>query len=326
MTLLEIGGILYEKGDYEGAEVLYSEMLQYEMQPELKSKILFLRADTLWKQGDFEAALADYSQAEQLGYQAPEILNQLCWILGITAQPALALPFCERAVSGEPIPSRRDSRGLVYAQLGRTGEAIADFQAVVDDLKDETSPDLKKVRAERQQWLADLQAGQNPITPEVLAQLREDDTHESVPLWQPGSEADRTRAVLMEAATRAGFTFDPVAEIEGQEAVIGKMSDEGCLAELSLIGPEAGLKGATLILAGCPDDFQSSFVEWFMNSFLLTHADEIKATVWQITDIYYVIEGVQTEQVTREIGDVTFTAEQLPGSPPKFQLTALVGE
>jgi tetratricopeptide (TPR) repeat protein len=325
--LLSIGQTLWEKNDLEGAALVYSELLQYEMQPELKSGILGLRAETLWHLGNFEAALADYLQAEQLGYTDPEILNQLCWIYGITAQPDLALPFCERAVQGDPTPSYRDSRGLVYAQLGRSDEAIADFQVVVDDLKGQTSPDLKKIYTERGKWMKELQSGQNPITPEVLAGLREDDTKVSTPFFDPGTEADRTRSAFVKAASEdLGYSFGEVTEVNGQEAVIGKLSEGDCLAEMSLIGPETGIKGAILMLAGCPDETQQGYAQWFMGKLLLTYPEEIQSLVWGTTDLYYVIEGDQKEPVTKEIGDVTFTAKQIPGSPPILQITALVGE
>jgi hypothetical protein len=324
MTLLSIGQTLWENNDLEGAALVYSELLQYEMQPELKSGILGLRAETLWHLGNFEAALADYLQAEQLGYTDPEILNQLCWIYGITAQPDLALPFCERAVQGNPSPSYRDSRGLVYAQLGRSDEAIADFQAVVDGLENETNPDLKKIYTERQEWLAELKAGKNPITPELLAQLREGDISVSTPIWDPGKEADRTRSAFVQAAEAQGFLFGEVTDVNGQEAVVGQRTNGTCVGELMLTGPQAGITEATLKLTGCQDSDQQGYVNWFMGQILFTHPEEILSLVWSITDVYYVIEGEQEETITKEIGDVTFSAGREPEIDTVFEIKAMV--
>jgi hypothetical protein len=52
------------------------------------------------------------------------------------------------------------------ALTGNFAGAIEDFQAFVDATDDEDA------KAQRQQWIEALQNGENPLTPEVLEQLR----------------------------------------------------------------------------------------------------------------------------------------------------------
>jgi tetratricopeptide (TPR) repeat protein len=114
--------------------VIYTEMLNYG--PDLL--LLELRADTYDRLGIFDAAISDYLAAVGLGEKDAKILNNLYWDLGITNQAEEALLFCEQVVEADPSSQNRDSHGLTYALLGNSQEAIDDFQAVVDDLKDTT--------------------------------------------------------------------------------------------------------------------------------------------------------------------------------------------
>ena len=66
----------------------------------------------------------------------------------------------------------RDSRGLVYALLGRYAEAAADFQVYIDELADTTDPEFIAEREQRIAWVGRLLSGAKPFTPEVLAERR----------------------------------------------------------------------------------------------------------------------------------------------------------
>jgi regulator of sirC expression with transglutaminase-like and TPR domain len=59
----------------------------------------------------------------------------------------------------------RDSRGLARALTGNFKGAIEDFQVFIE------STDDADVKAQRESWVKDLQAGNNPFTPEVLENL-----------------------------------------------------------------------------------------------------------------------------------------------------------
>ncbi|GAX40207.1 WD-40 repeat-containing protein [Tolypothrix sp. NIES-4075] len=73
---------------------------------------------------------------------------------------------CEKAVKLAPNnPYIRDSRGLARALTGNFQGAIEDFQVFI-----ESTNDAEK-KAQREAWVKDLQAGNNPFTPEVLEKL-----------------------------------------------------------------------------------------------------------------------------------------------------------
>lgn len=62
-------------------------------------------------------------------------------------------------------PYIRDSRGLALALTGNYPGAIEDFQFFVDHGQGE------EYIVKRQQWIAQLKAGRDPFTPEVLEEL-----------------------------------------------------------------------------------------------------------------------------------------------------------
>ena len=77
----------------------------------------------------------------------------------------------EKAVTLEPDNGNyKDTRGLARALTGDIEGAKADFQAVLDSGFLDSFDEAKQ---QRQRWLEALQAGNNPFTPEVLAELRE---------------------------------------------------------------------------------------------------------------------------------------------------------
>jgi tetratricopeptide (TPR) repeat protein len=116
---------------------------------------------------------ADLQKAVALNPKDAESFNQLCWFYALEGQPSTALPSCLQAVTLDPSPNYRDSRGVVYASLGKYPEAIADFQAFVTWAEQqEPTDDLQSQVEVRQSWIVTLQAGQNPITPGVLKELR----------------------------------------------------------------------------------------------------------------------------------------------------------
>ena len=80
---------------------------------------------------------------------------------------AEVMAACEQAVALAPDHGDiRDSRGLARALTGDVAGAIDDFEAYVAWTGNDRS------RAQRQDWIDALRAGQNPFTPELLARLR----------------------------------------------------------------------------------------------------------------------------------------------------------
>lgn len=99
-------------------------------------------------------------------------LNTLCWGYALEQQPEIALPYCQQAVEADPEPLYQDSRGLAYALLEDYPAAMADFQAYVGWLEEQPGDGWQETLARRQAWLARLESGENPFTPKVLAELR----------------------------------------------------------------------------------------------------------------------------------------------------------
>jgi tetratricopeptide (TPR) repeat protein len=98
--------------------------------------------------------------------------NALCWAYALDQQPELALPYCEQAVILDPSGYSHDSRGVVYAELGRLDEAVGEFEIFLDWLGGQPESVYRRHGPTREAWLRELKAGRNPIGPETLEQLR----------------------------------------------------------------------------------------------------------------------------------------------------------
>ncbi|MDE5084999.1 MAG: hypothetical protein O4859_28865, partial [Trichodesmium sp. St18_bin1] len=74
---------------------------------------------------------------------------------------------CEKAVALSPDEDYLiDSRGLARALSGYIEVAIADFQVYVNWTSNEER------KAQRQEWIKALQAGENPFTDKLLKELQ----------------------------------------------------------------------------------------------------------------------------------------------------------
>jgi len=122
----------------------------------------------LAQQGEITQAIALFQQIQRVTsneIDAPT-WNGLCWDGSLWNQAAQVMFACENAVKLAPDDGViRDSRGLARALTGDFDGAIEDFEFYVNQ---GAGRDI----AQREAWLKELKAGRNPITPEVLAQLR----------------------------------------------------------------------------------------------------------------------------------------------------------
>ncbi|NES07577.1 MAG: hypothetical protein F6K22_35220 [Okeania sp. SIO2F4] len=124
----------------------------------------------LLKDGKVKEAIKYYKQAEKID---PNLIsagnwNTLCRQGSLYQQAADVMFACKKAVVLSPKDADIiDSRGLARALTGDIEEAIADFQVFVEWTDDEEE------KAQRQEWIKALQAGENPFTDEVLTELRD---------------------------------------------------------------------------------------------------------------------------------------------------------
>lgn len=122
-----------------------------------------------WAQGmRIDMALAALADAWQLVPDLPirgEILNVVCWNGTLVGEAERVAEICDQAVAALPSPGVRDSRGLNRAVRDELSGALADFESFV-------AGDGVQGKELREQWIADLERGTNPITSATLEQLR----------------------------------------------------------------------------------------------------------------------------------------------------------
>ena len=122
---------------------------------------------------NWSESVADLRRAQELSPRHPEYNGALCLQLSVTGDPAGALPYCERAAEVQPEGLAGDARGLANALLGRTEQAIADFEVFLAWV--EASPDDAcgpRYSPTRASWVEALKAGENPFDAATLHELR----------------------------------------------------------------------------------------------------------------------------------------------------------
>jgi thioredoxin-like negative regulator of GroEL len=110
-------------------------------------------------------AIAKYEQTKLVDpiFKIPaRALNTLCWFGSLWNNAETVLKYCEQAVALEPKNwNYLDSRGIARALMGKSSEAIEDFQAFVNGTSD------VEQRQQRQRWIEALRAGEDdPFTSE----------------------------------------------------------------------------------------------------------------------------------------------------------------
>jgi hypothetical protein len=328
-TLLNIGDSFLEDEYYLAAEEVYSEMLNYELEPIKRAEVLSHRGYFYDAIGDFDAAIEDYTASVELDPFNVLSLYSLCWDYAVANQAELGLPYCEEVVLQSPKPYYMDGRGITYALLGRYEEAIADFEVVVTDLE---GKDFDSALAMRLDWITVLEAGGNPFSPEALAELQTEYTRmvEEMPIYIP-EEVDLSREALKSRFENYDFIFKALETIDSEEVLIGSYQEGECKEGVSINGPEDEVSFVSLAVNGCKDDFTQGEFSWFMSLFF-TESDYMvdspclgKVFAWTITDIYYVIQGIQTDPVSIEIEGVVFTVEPIP-ELYSLQITAEIND
>lgn len=126
-------------------------------------------ADTAW--------VADFQQTLALQPAHGGAISGLCWGYVLAQQAETALPYCDQALALDTTGASRDSRGMAYAQLGRYPEAIADFRTYLALLQTQEPATLyERYRGPLiEQWIVQLEAGENPFDAALLENLRHRD-------------------------------------------------------------------------------------------------------------------------------------------------------
>lgn len=103
-----------------------------------KNRFLMLQAELMAEHGKSAEAVAALDAAITAKPGDPTLLNSRCWVKG-TAGIALdsALKDCTKAIELSEQPAGiLDSRGLVYFRMGRMEDALADFDAALEQAPD----------------------------------------------------------------------------------------------------------------------------------------------------------------------------------------------
>ena len=125
------------------------------------------------KTADLAGGISDYQQLTELSPETAEYWNTLCWYGCLANRAAEFLYAGEKAVTLSPAAtSARDTRGLARALTGDLAGAIEDFRFFIDHFDADKWPQLYSEM--RQQWVAELERGHNPINVTVLQRLLEE--------------------------------------------------------------------------------------------------------------------------------------------------------
>ncbi|MCB8920137.1 MAG: WD40 repeat domain-containing protein [Ardenticatenaceae bacterium] len=185
-TIVERAAMLLADGDEAGAQSLLDRINEIEPEANLtvealteissrnEARNLVLAGVDAAQEGDIETAVAKFAAAQA---QDPGAMisdwdwNALCWFGSLWGYAADVLDSCEQAIALSPNNGDfYDSRGVARALTGDYDGAIADFQFFITYLQD---LDVYEEGGEgREAWIEALQAGENPFTEEVLAELR----------------------------------------------------------------------------------------------------------------------------------------------------------
>ena len=134
-------------------------------------------AKQLVARGKVKEAVAAYEDAQQLDPTLAidvESWNVLCWKGSVWGHAALVMPACDRAIAdaeGLDNVGSWDSRGFARALTGDRAGAIADFRRSIELAHNLDG--MEETIAQRQAWILALENGKNPLTEEVLRELRQ---------------------------------------------------------------------------------------------------------------------------------------------------------
>jgi tetratricopeptide (TPR) repeat protein len=89
----------------------------------------------------------------------------------LAGNPQQALPHCDHAVQLDESGLSNDSRGLALALLGRSDEAISEFEAFLEKLQGQDPEAYQRFAPSREGWIEALRSGENPFDAATLTSL-----------------------------------------------------------------------------------------------------------------------------------------------------------
>ena len=163
-----------DPGDLERAAEEFSRAIEFEPDSATAyyNRGLVLSA-LLTTSEDWAGSTDDLKRAQELEPGDFAFNNTLCWQLTVQNQAEQALPFCEAALWERSEGIALDTRGLAFAVMGRTSEAVADFESFLAWV-DASQKDACRSNygPSRRAWVEALKTGGNPFDSATLQELR----------------------------------------------------------------------------------------------------------------------------------------------------------
>jgi hypothetical protein len=137
---------------------------------------------TVGKTGDAVTRMREYESAYGDKSNSPEFvmsLNSICWYGTLIGEAEVVAPFGDKlitAVLSIKLPPNlmadyRDTYAVNLAVRGKYAEAIKEFRAYLVVAKNR-NPLPEAAIAKREEWVNQLEMGNNPFTSEVLKALK----------------------------------------------------------------------------------------------------------------------------------------------------------
>jgi tetratricopeptide (TPR) repeat protein len=179
-ALVTRGALFMNEGKHDAAIKDFSSVL--EMDPENRGA-LYSRSQAYETTRNYDGEIGDLRTLTSLEPNRPGNFNDLCWAHATHKRELeKGLEACNVAIRLSPLPQYYDSRALVYLQMGRHDEAIADYNVILT-----ARPDLP-----------------NSLYPRGVAKLRKGLTKEGQ------GEIDKAKSLNSKVAERyAGYGVKP---------------------------------------------------------------------------------------------------------------------
>lgn len=175
---LNVGLAYYERnqpGDQQKAMQYFSEVV--DLKPD-DQRGWYYRALAQIRSGAGMTWTTDLSQTLTISPTFSWAYDAFCWGYALAQQPQIGLHYCTVALAKQQNlasheSTSHDALGMIYAQLGRFPEAIAELQAYQAWVSQFRAGQYVKPSAEQvDSWISQLQEGQNPFQAQLLQQLR----------------------------------------------------------------------------------------------------------------------------------------------------------